>query len=72
MDSAVYGVLSNDKGELIFGGASNTVSVGHSSKTAVACTIDTAWYPPEWIDGGLWIKQTHNAIQNEKGDLIIA
>ena len=67
-----YGVLVNDKGELIFGGASDTISVVHTSKSAVACTIDTAWYPPEWIDGGLWIKQTHNAIQNEKGDLIIA
>lgn len=66
-----YGVLVNDNGELIFGGASDTISVVHTSKSAVSCTIDTAWYPPEWIDGGLWIKQAHNVTQNDNGELVI-
>ena len=44
-------------------------------KQAVAATaavkVDIAWYPPIWINGGLWIRQSHNVTQNENGELVI-
>lgn len=39
--------------------------------TNVSCRLDTAWYPPVWVDGGLWIRQSHNVTQNENGELVI-
>lgn len=33
--------------------------------------IDTAWTPPQWVDGGLYIRQSQNVVQNENGELVI-
>lgn len=43
----------------------------HLAGTLVNCKIDTAWYPPIWVDGGLWIRQSHSVTQNENGELVI-
>lgn len=40
-------------------------------KTPAFCALDTAWYPPVWVDGGLWIRQSHSVTQNENGELVI-
>lgn len=34
-------------------------------------TIYSAWLPPIWVDGGLWIRQSHGVTQNEIGELVI-
>lgn len=41
------------------------------SESAVIAVIDSAWYPPVWVDGGLYIRQSHNVTQNENGELVI-
>lgn len=41
------------------------------SESAVNAVIDSAWYPPVWVDGGLYIRQSHNVTQNENGELVI-
>lgn len=47
--------------------------IGASAKanSAANVVIDSAWYPPVWIDGGLYIRQSHNVTQNENGELVI-
>lgn len=42
-----------------------------NSKVAMDCEIDTAWLPPEWVDGGLWIRQSYGIAVNGDGDLIL-
>ena len=42
-----------------------------TAATMTCCRIDSAWYPPKWIDGGLWIRQVHSTDQNEQGELVI-
>lgn len=39
--------------------------------TLCSAVLSTAWYPPVWVDGGLWIRQSHSVTQNEKGELVI-
>lgn len=41
----------------------------HRSKTRVSCEFDTAWLPPVWVNGGLWIRQAHTINQREDGSL---
>lgn len=41
------------------------------SKTLCRVSLDTAWIPPVWVDGGLWIRQSHSVTQNENGELVI-
>lgn len=42
----------------------------YSSGITVACTVDSAWYPPEWINGGLYLRQVYeDPVQNENGEL---
>lgn len=38
----------------------NVKAKGKNTTTIVVAALDTAWYPPEWVDGGLWIRQMHN------------
>ena len=47
------------------------VGVANNSGVTVVCSIGTAWLPPVWIDGGLWIRQTQNVSQTENGELVI-
>lgn len=52
----------------------------HSARLAAAqrcavtprASLDTAWYPPVWVDGGLWIRQSHSVSETENGELVIA
>lgn len=39
--------------------------------TKISCAVtDTAWLPPIWVNGGLWIRQVHDApVQRDNGDL---
>ena len=37
----------------------------------VSCELGTAWYPPKWVNGGFWIRQSHGVTQNENGELVI-
>lgn len=39
--------------------------------TAVSCHLDSAWYPPKWVNGGLWIRQSQIVMQKENGELVI-
>lgn len=39
------------------------------SATAASCTLDTAWYPPVMVDGGLYLRQSQAADINENGEL---
>lgn len=41
----------------------------HRSKTTVSCAFDTAWLPPVWVNGGLWIRQAHTINVREDGSL---
>ena len=36
------------------------------------CALDTAWLPPMWVDGGLWIRQAYAVTQNENGELEVS
>ena len=40
-------------------------------RTLTYCKVDSAWYPPIWVNGGLWIRQSHSVTQNENGELVI-
>lgn len=45
-------------------------SVGRSVATAICSAVDTGWLTPKWINGGLWIRQVHDApVQRENGEL---
>lgn len=39
------------------------------SITAAACVIGTLWEPPVMVDGGLYLRQTQSAVQNDKYEL---
>lgn len=41
------------------------------SRSLCRAVLDTAWYPPVWVDGGLWIRQSHSVTQNDNGELVI-
>lgn len=58
-----------EDGSLDLTGGGDELLVQHSSKTAVTCALDTAWYPPVMVDGGLWIRQVQNAVQRENNEL---
>ena len=47
------------------------VAVVEKSASKATAAIGTAWLPPVWIDGGLWIRQSHSVTQNENGELVI-
>lgn len=47
------------------------VAVGEKSASKATAAISTAWLPPVWIDGGLWIRQSHSVTKNENGELVI-
>lgn len=47
------------------------IGASEQSNSAASVVIDSAWYPPVWIDGGLYIRQSHNVTQNENGELVI-
>ena len=64
--------------------ASSTASVGKidflrsapvvcagGSRSKASCNMsDTAWLPPVWVNGGLWIRQVHDdPVQRDNGDL---
>jgi hypothetical protein len=41
----------------------------HISVTAAACKLGTLWEPPVMVDGGLYLRQTQSAVQNDKYEL---
>ena len=43
-------------------------AVGRSI-TVFRAALDTAWLPPVWVDGGLWIRQAHTIARHEDGSL---
>lgn len=48
-----------------------SVNIQHSSRMTSLCKValGTAWLPPVWVDGGLWIRQAYEITQNEDGSL---
>lgn len=40
------------------------IGASAQSNSAANVVIDSAWYPPVWVDDTLWIRQTHIATQN--------
>lgn len=51
--------------------AADTGAVAYTANMHVQFAVSTAWYPPVWVDGGLWIRQSHSVTQNENGELVI-
>ena len=39
---------------------------------ATTCGLDTAWLPPVWVNGGLWIRQAYAVTQYENGELEVS
>lgn len=48
------------------------VKAGHTTKSKLVCSLDTAWLPPVWINGGLWIRQAYQVKRNEDGSLEVS
>lgn len=40
-----------------------------ASKATCKASLDTAWLPPVWVNGGLWIRQAHTIVHREDGSL---
>ena len=52
------------------GQATRVLFAGSSVVPYTRVTIYSAWAPPIWVDGGLWIRQVHDdPVQNEDGSL---
>lgn len=51
--------------------AAALVSASHKAGTRISCALDSAWYPPMWVDGGLWIRQAYSVTQNDNGEVVI-
>lgn len=47
------------------------VATQSASATPGSCRLASAWYPPIWVNGGLWIRQSHGVTQNDNGELVI-
>lgn len=45
------------------------VEVASLPTSLVSCEIGTAWLPPVWVNGGLWIRQAHTINVREDGSL---
>lgn len=58
-----------EDGSLDLTGAGDEMLVQHRSQTAAQCVLDTAWYPPVMVDGGLYISQVQSAVQRENNEL---
>ena len=41
-------------------------------KVSGNCSLDTAWLPPIWHNGGLWIRQVRSTKRREDGALVIS
>ncbi len=51
--------------------AASFKAVGRCKTGVKRAVLGTAWYPPKWVNGGLWIRQSHSVTQNEAGELVI-
>ena len=51
--------------------AADTGAVKYAANVLGRFTVSNAWYPPVWVDGGLWIRQSHGVTTNENGELVI-
>lgn len=52
------------------GQSARVLFAGSSVVPYTKVTIYSAWEPPIWVDGGLWIRQVHDdPVQNEDGSL---
>lgn len=51
-------------------GAGDEMAVRQGSGTNAAVSLDTAWYTPVFVDGGLYLRQVYDdPVQNENGEL---
>lgn len=46
-----------------------SAEVASLSASLVSCEVGTAWLPPVWVNGGLWIRQAHTINVREDGSL---
>lgn len=51
---------------------SSPITAAKVCTASVKCALDTGWLPPVWVDGGLWIRQVYDAVQNEDGSLEVS
>lgn len=59
-----------EDGSLDLTGAGDETKVRQGSKTRMAAALDTAWYPPVVVDGGLYLRQVYEEpVQNDNGEL---
>lgn len=58
-----------EDGSLDLSGAGEEFKSRQNSATTVSCALDTAWLPPVMVNGGLYIRQAQEAVQNENGEL---
>lgn len=65
------GILGTQRSMVLNKPQSRVLEAAKHVATKRVAYLDTAWYPPVWVDGGLWIRQSHNVTQNENGELVI-
>lgn len=72
---AVYAEVKLTATTIVSAGVENlsmdSIEAGGDCKTTTLAEVINAWYPPAWVYGGLLIRQAHNVIQNENGELVI-
>ena len=56
-------------GSLDFSGSGDPIGALRNSSTTVVAILDTAWLPPEWVNGGLYLRQVRMAKVLEDGSL---
>ena len=55
-----------EDGSINLTGMGEELLVRQRSRTKIGCTLESAWYPPEWVNDGLHIRQAQAVLQNEK------
>ena len=57
-------------GSIDLSGSGDRISAEHNSVSSTACVLDTGWYPPALVDGGLFVRQVYDRpVQKENGTL---
>lgn len=58
-----------EDGSINLTGTGEELLVRQRSRTKIGCTLESAWYPPEWVNDGLYIRQAQAVLQNENNEL---
>ena len=64
-----YRIKIRPDGSMDLSGTGDAIAAAQPSVTIVRCTLDTAWLPPVWHEGGLLIRQCREVKVLEDGSL---